>query len=259
MPEACFVYLLSWKLNLAYFARRLIRGRYEAVMVGRCAGLRRGCRTSEVFVCTSWFLRLNGYRILADGLDQNSRPGRAPCPPGKIRWDSKFNISANEWAVYWDDTCSVVLAVNLGTIQSLSGRVKKKMRRNSELMLRSGSDWNMGSNRGYKCHTLYLVLRSHEQRKHVFTSSLYPLSVFSDTHIRWLWWQPPWISSLPFREVFCSVCARYRRVVYNKPRFHWACECISVFACHALLVAARRHQFTVTGSERRSKSQWLLR
>lgn len=70
-----------------------------------------GYRASEVFVCTSWFLRLNGYRVLAAALDQNSQSeqaGRAPQSTWQNkmgpRRDSEYNISANKRAVYWDDT-----------------------------------------------------------------------------------------------------------------------------------------------------------
>lgn len=64
-----------------FLCERLIRGRYELIMVGRCTGLHQANRASEVFVCTSWFLRLNGCRVLPAALDQNSQPEQGQEPP----------------------------------------------------------------------------------------------------------------------------------------------------------------------------------
>lgn len=184
------------------------------------------------------------------------------------RRDSECNISTNKWAVYWDDTserptlCCLSCKFRHSLVSNGGVTELKKETRgetvSSCFVFRSGSDWNMGSNGGYKNQTLYLVLGSHEQRESVFTSSLlYSLSVFSDTHTRWLWWQQPCLplTSLLCREKSCPETALVcRHLVYIKAMLSlrmWMHRC---FCCHAPPVAVRRHQFGVIGSVRNSKS-----
>lgn len=124
-------------------------------------------------------------------------------------------------------------------------------------VFRSGSDWNMGSNRGYKSQMLYLVMREN-----LFTSSFlyfvclcwYTLQVFVMT--------AGLASQIYFSVLSNSTCRErtfHRHLDCVKPGFlslcMWMCHC---FCRHALLIAVRRRQFSVCGAKRRSKSLLVI-
>lgn len=157
MPEACFVYLLAWKQDLAYFESRLMQGRYFAYngwqMHWPVPGYRekRGVclyklisQTKRVSRPTSCF-----------GSKQTAVGGwGGPHPPGKTRWDLSMTASITSRLTNEQFTemthlkGSVVLAVNLGTSQSVEGGcqrvfLKKETRGetvSSCFVFRSGSD-----------------------------------------------------------------------------------------------------------------------
>lgn len=185
---------------------------------------------------------------------------------------SGCNISANKRAVYWDDTserptlCCLSCKFRRSSVRERRRRrggggvteLKKETRGetvSSCFVFRSGSDWNMGCNGGYKSQTLYLVSGSHEQRESVFTSSSrYSLSVFSNTHTRWLWWQQPCLAKFAGGDIWLggSVCVGIWFTLNQMLSLcTWMRRC---FCCHALLAAVRRHQFGVAGPESNSKS-----
>lgn len=168
-------------------------------MGGRCAGLHRARRASKVFVCTSWFPRLNGLCVLPAALDQDSQFGagrEGPSdPPGKTRWD----ISASK------ASCLLRWHIWKACMHACS-------------VFRLGSDRNTGSYKVKGCS--YAHIRWSQWQQSGLTN---PTSICISTHVG-IWFT---LNRTPIRCCFC---------------------------CHALLATARRHQFSVFGSERNCKS-----
>lgn len=158
MPEACFVYLLAWKQDLAYFESRLMQGRYFAYngwqMHWPVPGYRekRGVclyklisQTKRVSRPTSCF----GSKQTAVG-GWGGPPSTWQNKMGP-QHDSEYNISANKRAVYWDDTSERLCCLSCKfRHKSVSGgggvrEFKKKKETRGEtvsscFVFRSGSD-----------------------------------------------------------------------------------------------------------------------
>lgn len=146
------------------------------------------------------------------------------------RWrDSEYNISANKRAVYWDDTSErptlCCLSCKFGQ-SSVGERGASRSKKTNEIELQLGSDWNMGSDGGYKNpDAIFSVGESWAETKCLhLLFSLLSVCLFEYTHKAGVMIAH---KSIFQGDILVSVCPRW---VPIKPCFLIACECISIVA-----------------------------